>query len=64
MSRRSGLKRIHNRFAEIYNKLSEAFDQAASIGNEKVMGGIVGIWAKMSVDALLRNKLFRAGIVS
>ncbi|KAI0071533.1 hypothetical protein K474DRAFT_1652388 [Panus rudis PR-1116 ss-1] len=63
MSRRSGLKKIHHRFAEIYNKLSEAFDEAARVQNDRVMGGVVGIWAKMSVDALLRNKLFRAGFI-
>ena len=30
-------------------------------GNVKVMGGIVGIWAKMSADALLRDKLLKEG---
>jgi hypothetical protein len=31
------------------------------LGNEKIMGGIVGIYAKMSVDAILRDRIFKAG---
>ena len=59
LTRRSGLKRIHAKFPEIFKKLDNAY--TANIGNEKIMGGIVGIWAKMSADALLRDKLFKAG---
>lgn len=62
LTTRSGLKRIHARFSEIFKKLDNAY--TANLGNEKIMGGIVGIWAKMSADALLRDKLFRAGTVA
>ena len=30
--------------------------------NEKITGGVVGIWAKMSTDSILRNKLFEKGM--
>ncbi|TFY59068.1 hypothetical protein EVJ58_g6015 [Rhodofomes roseus] len=62
LTTRSGLKKAHARFNEISKKLDAAYTKGA--GNEKIMGGIVGIWAKMSADALLRDKLFKAGLVS
>lgn len=34
-----------------------------NLDKEKVTGGIVGIWAKMSTDSILRNKLFEKGKV-
>ncbi|CAL1708906.1 unnamed protein product [Somion occarium] len=64
MNRRSGLKKVHVNFPQIYRKLDDAFAQAKTLGNDKVMGGIVCIWAKMSVDARLRNKLFKEGLLS
>ncbi|KAI0790399.1 hypothetical protein C8Q75DRAFT_852150 [Abortiporus biennis] len=62
MNRRSGLKKIHANFPEIYKKLENAYNQ--NIGNEKIMGGIVGIWAKMCVDSILRDKLMKAGMLA
>ena len=56
---RSGLKKVHARFAEIHKTLDNAYTKSA--GNDKIMGGIVGIWAKMSADALLRDKLLQQG---
>ena len=32
-----------------------------NLDKEKITGGIVGIWAKMSTDSILRNKLFEKG---
>ncbi|PCH44867.1 hypothetical protein WOLCODRAFT_77377, partial [Wolfiporia cocos MD-104 SS10] len=62
ISQRSGLKKVHLRFDEIFKKLDAAYTQNKE--NERIIGGIVGIWAKMSADALLRNKLFKAGLLA
>ena len=56
---RSGMRRIHAQFDEIQPRLEEAYNKYGD--NEKVVGGIVGIWAKMSMDSLLRDKLVGAG---
>ena len=32
-----------------------------NLDKEKITGGIVGIWAKMCTDSILRNKLFEKG---
>jgi hypothetical protein len=32
-----------------------------NLSTEKITGGVVGIWAKMSTDSILRNKLFEKG---
>ena len=56
---RSGLKRVHNNFEEIQRNLVAAYTKYTE--NDKVVGGIVGIWSKMSGDAILRNKIFHAG---
>lgn len=59
MNTRNGLKKIHTDFHNIYRKLDKAYTENST--NEKITGGIVGIWAKMSVDSLLRNKLIKEG---
>ena len=61
LTRRSGLKKIHTQFGEVHRKLNNAY--ASHPGNEKIMGGVVAIWAKMCVDGVLRNMLIREGIV-
>jgi len=35
-----------------------------NLDKDKITGGIVGIWAKMSTDSILRNKLFEKGKLS
>ncbi|KAI0944889.1 hypothetical protein AcV7_001571 [Taiwanofungus camphoratus] len=62
LTTRSGFKKIHVRFNDIHKKLDEVFRRNAD--NDKIAGGIVGIWAKMCDDAILRDKLFREGFVS
>ncbi|OCH85949.1 hypothetical protein OBBRIDRAFT_762123 [Obba rivulosa] len=59
---RSGLKKVHSQFADIYKKLDRAY--ATNRDNPKVLGGVVGIWAKMSADALLRDKMFKEGLLA
>ncbi|PIL28173.1 hypothetical protein GSI_09710 [Ganoderma sinense ZZ0214-1] len=60
---RHGLKKAHARFNEIYKKLDGTYTAARRRDNEKVMGGVVGIMAKMCADALLRDKLFARGLL-
>lgn len=42
-------------------KLDTVYIAAQKKGNERLMGGIVGIWAKMCADSILRDKLFQEG---
>ncbi len=60
LATRSGLKKVHANFEAIYRRLDKAYEKHAS--NEKITGGIAGIYAKMSADVLLRNKLFDKGV--
>ncbi|KAH8101844.1 hypothetical protein BXZ70DRAFT_80136 [Cristinia sonorae] len=62
LSRRSGLKKMHANFSEYNKKLNDAYTK--NVGNEKILGGIIGIWAKMSVDAVLRNRLVKDGLIT
>ena len=59
MGTRSGLKKIHANFAAIQKQLDASYDKYRD--NERVSGGIVGIWGRMSVDSILRTKLVDAG---
>ena len=59
MHSRNGLKKIHANFPEIQRDLGTAFSRYRD--NEKVVGGIIGIWARMSVDAVLRDRLEDGG---
>ena len=61
LNTRSGLKKVHNNFPQIYRKLDAAYVGAQQRRLEKLMGGIVGIWAKMCSDSILRDKLFNEG---
>jgi hypothetical protein len=56
---RSGLKKVHANFEAIYRRLDKAYQKYSD--NEKIAGGIIGIYAKMCVDSILRDKLFAKG---
>ncbi|KAJ7512500.1 hypothetical protein B0H11DRAFT_1951488 [Mycena galericulata] len=58
---RSGLKKVHANFESIYRRLDNAYTQNAS--NVRIKGGIVGIYARLCVDSILRNKLFQRGFL-
>ena len=60
---RHGLKQVHSNFDKIHKKLDAAFVNAQSGNSEKLMGGIVGIWAKMCTDSILSEKLLKEGKV-
>ncbi|KAJ7698664.1 hypothetical protein B0H17DRAFT_1328545 [Mycena rosella] len=59
---RSGLKKVQANFDSIYRRLEKAYTQNAS--NVRIKGGTVGIYARMCVDSLLRNKLFQRGFLA
>ncbi|EIW55597.1 uncharacterized protein TRAVEDRAFT_73443 [Trametes versicolor FP-101664 SS1] len=61
---RSGLKKVHAHFPEMSKKLDTMYIAAQKKGNERLMGGIVGVWAKMCADSILRDKLFQEGLLS
>lgn len=58
---RSGLKRVYANFERVQQNLDAAYNKYSD--NEKVAGGIVGIYSKMSGDSILRNKIIRAGLM-
>ncbi|KAH7882394.1 hypothetical protein F5I97DRAFT_1816994 [Phlebopus sp. FC_14] len=62
LTKRSGLKKVYNNFDAIYKRIDDLY--VANSGNEKITGGIVGIYTKMCADSILRNKLFQKGLLS
>ena len=59
MNTRSGLRKVHVNFPVLQRQLDASYQKYE--GNEKVIGGIIGIWGRMAVDAILRDKLVNAG---
>lgn len=59
LTTRNGLKKIHRDFDAIYRRLDRLYEKNSS--NEKIVGAVVGIYAKMCADSILRDKLFKAG---
>ncbi|KAE9408773.1 hypothetical protein BT96DRAFT_932534 [Gymnopus androsaceus JB14] len=62
LNSRFGLKRVHSTFDAIWDRLDAAYTKYAT--NLRIRGGIVGIYAKMCPDAVLRNRLFKLGVLS
>ncbi|KAJ7150977.1 hypothetical protein C8R43DRAFT_1005813 [Mycena crocata] len=58
---RSGLKKVHANFESICRRLDKAYTKNAS--NVRIKGGIVGIYARLCVDSILRNKIFQKGFL-
>ncbi|KAF8899811.1 hypothetical protein CPB84DRAFT_1780041 [Gymnopilus junonius] len=61
LTTRGGLKKVHANFNTICTKIEKTYQKYSD--NFKVRGAIVGIFAKMCVDSLLRNRLFEKGIL-
>ena len=61
LTTRSGLKKVHARFDAISERLDRAYEE--NLAREKVLGGIIGIYAKMCADSILMNKLFAKGLL-
>ncbi|KAK7047902.1 hypothetical protein VNI00_006230 [Paramarasmius palmivorus] len=62
LTTRSGLKKVHAKFDAIVGRLDQVY--AEHEDNVRIAGGVVGIYAKMCADSILRNKLFQRGFVS
>ncbi|KII91325.1 hypothetical protein PLICRDRAFT_38074 [Plicaturopsis crispa FD-325 SS-3] len=62
LTKRSGLKKVHSNFDRIYQRLDQEYKRHAN--NYWIQGGIVGIYAKMCVDSILRTRLFDKGVLS
>lgn len=58
---RSGLKKVHADFQGIYQRLSGLYE--ANPQSDNITGGVVGIFAKMCVDSILRDKLYDRGFM-
>ncbi|KAL0958195.1 hypothetical protein HGRIS_000358 [Hohenbuehelia grisea] len=58
---RHGLKKVHADFDNIHERLEEAYQSNPE--HEKVVGAIVSVYAKMSEDAILRDKIFHRGFM-
>ncbi|TFK71924.1 hypothetical protein BDN72DRAFT_837130 [Pluteus cervinus] len=61
LTTRSGLKKVHANFESVYKQLDSAYRRYSE--NDKMAGGIVGIYAKMCSDTILRNKLISNGLL-
>ena len=59
LTSRNGLKKIHANFDDIYRKMENEYERNAD--DIRIRAGIVSIWTKMCIDALLRNKVFSKG---
>lgn len=59
LTTRSGLKKVHMNFDVLHDRLEKLYRDHAS--NEKITAAVIGIYAKMCVDSILRDKLFKAG---
>jgi hypothetical protein len=60
LTSRNGLKKVHRDFDAIYRRLDRLYEKNPT--NEKIVGGVIGIYAKMCADYILRDKLFKAGL--
>ncbi|PPQ78318.1 hypothetical protein CVT25_011689 [Psilocybe cyanescens] len=62
LTSRSGLKKVHANFNPIFARIESVCHKNPQ--NYKIRGAIVGIFAKMCVDSLLRDKLFEKGVLN
>uniref|UniRef100_A0A8H7XS32 ARM repeat-containing protein n=1 Tax=Psilocybe cubensis TaxID=181762 RepID=A0A8H7XS32_PSICU len=61
LTSRTGLKQVHTKFNTVFAKIEDVYQRNPQ--NYKLRGGIIGIFAKMCVDSLLRDKLFEKGVL-
>ncbi|KAI0313900.1 hypothetical protein OF83DRAFT_491797 [Amylostereum chailletii] len=65
LSTRHGLKTMHRDFESINLKLEELYAFAWRTQNDRIAGAVVGIYAKASADAKLRDRIFlQAGFLA
>ena len=62
LTTRSGLKKVHLNLSNIQRPLDDTFNKARIMGNGAVMGGIIAIYAKMCLVALIfQDKIVERG---
>ncbi|KAF4563765.1 hypothetical protein EYR40_003098 [Pleurotus pulmonarius] len=61
LTTRHGLKKVHADFNNIHRRLDQAY--VSNKGNDKIMGGVVGVFAKMCTDSILRDKIIERGFL-
>lgn len=59
LTTRRGLRKVEEDFDNIYQRLDNMYVRYSNI--DKVKGAVVGICAKMCLDAVLQDKLFKVG---
>ncbi|TFY78414.1 hypothetical protein EWM64_g5600 [Hericium alpestre] len=58
ISSRSGLKRIYKNFETISRKLNDIYEYGRANNNDSLAGTVIAVYAKMSADAVLRDRIF------
>ncbi|KAI0709968.1 hypothetical protein C8Q76DRAFT_624603 [Earliella scabrosa] len=58
-----GLKGIHDQFVQVHGQLDVTFATASSANDVPSMGGVLGIMARMCVDAKLADRLVEKGMI-
>ncbi|KAH9477955.1 hypothetical protein JR316_0010188 [Psilocybe cubensis] len=61
LTSRKGLKQVHAKFDPLFAKIEHAYKSNPQ--NYKLRGGIIGIFSKMCVDSMLRDRLFEKGVL-
>ena len=59
LTRRSGFKKVYSDFDANCKRIDSLY--TANSSNEKITGGIIGIYTKMCAGSILRNRLFQQG---
>ncbi|GLB39184.1 putative MYND finger [Lyophyllum shimeji] len=62
LTTKSGLKKVHANFDAVYRRLDKACTKYPD--NERIVGGVLAIFAKMCADSILRNKLHERGLLT
>ncbi|KAF9063495.1 hypothetical protein BDP27DRAFT_1335047 [Rhodocollybia butyracea] len=62
LSKKSGLKKVFANFDATYERLDAIFQQY--VENDRIVGGIVGIYTQMCEDSVLRTKLCSNGLLA
>ncbi|KAF8886495.1 hypothetical protein BD779DRAFT_1529952 [Infundibulicybe gibba] len=60
LTTRAGLKRVHAHFDDIHKRLEKLYQNCP---HDNVRGGVIGIYAKMCADSIIRDKLFAKGLL-
>ena len=53
LTTRSGLKKVHLNLSNIQRRLDDKFNKARIMGNGAVMAGVIAIYAKVCLVALI-----------